>query len=125
MRGDVPDILLAADVFVLSSLAEGLPIALLEAMARGLACVASAVGGVPEAIVDGQSGILVRPGDATELAQRLREVVFDQSLRRRLGLAARERIRLHFEARTMARQYENVYRRTLERRRSHRAGPQM
>lgn len=80
----------AADVFALPSSSEGQGLAALEAMACGLPVVASAVGGLLEAIVDGHNGALVRPGDVSALAQRLTDVLQDECLRERLGSAARE-----------------------------------
>ena len=71
-RDDVFALLPAFDVFVLSSRFEGLPIALLEAMATGVAPVATRVGGIPEVITDGQDGLLVDPGDPATLARRAR-----------------------------------------------------
>ncbi|MEY2567254.1 MAG: hypothetical protein QOE35_1783 [Actinomycetota bacterium] len=88
LRDDVPDLLAGFDVFVLSSRFEGLPIALLEAMASGLACVATAVGGVPEVVTHGEDGLLVPPGDAAGLAVALGKVLEDAALRNALGSAA-------------------------------------
>jgi glycosyltransferase involved in cell wall biosynthesis len=79
-----------AQVFALPSKAEGLPMALLEAMAHGMACVTSPVGGIPELVRDGRNGLLVPPGDPKALAAALRSLVDDPALRRRLGQAARE-----------------------------------
>ncbi len=89
-RGNLPsgaavrDELDAADIFVLPSRQEGLPRALVEAMARGLPCIASTVGGIPELL---PAGDLVEPGDATGLAAKIREVVSDAD--RRTSMAAR------------------------------------
>src|SRR5205807_4507369 len=68
LRSDVADVLAAADLFVLPSLSEGLPLALLEAMFAGLPIVASRVGEIPTALVDGECGVLVPPGDPAALA---------------------------------------------------------
>lgn len=97
-RDDVPGLLAGCDVVCLPSRAEGLPLVLLEAMAQGKPVVASAVGGVPELVVDGDSGLLVPPGDAGALAVALRRVLGDPTLGRRLGEAARERVRERFSA---------------------------
>jgi glycosyltransferase involved in cell wall biosynthesis len=78
-------------VFVLPSISEGLPVALLEAMAWGKAIVATRVGGVPEVIDDGVEGVIVAPGDPASLAAALRRLLEDPELRRRLGRAARLR----------------------------------
>ena len=87
-RDDVAQVLPAFDVFVLSSLHEGLPIALLEAMASRVAPVATAVGGVPEVIRDRADGLLVPPADPVALASALAEVLDDAALRERLACAA-------------------------------------
>ena len=93
-RRDVPQLLAAADVFVLPSTSEGLPVSVLEAMAAGLPVVASRVGGVPEQVSDGKTGLLVEPGDPNELAAALHRLTVDPSLRRRLGSAGRARAEL-------------------------------
>ena len=84
-RNDVLDLLPGFDVFCLSSQFEGLSIALVEAMATGVACVATAVGGIPEVIEDGVSGLLVPAGATTALADTLERVLLDESLKSRLG----------------------------------------
>jgi len=90
-REDVADVLRAADLMVLPSLDEGLPIAILEAMACGRPVVATPVGGVPEAVVDGQTGLLVPPGDPAHLAQAVLRLLHDPILARRLGDEGRRR----------------------------------
>lgn len=80
------------DVFVMPSLSEGMPIALLEAMAYGCAIVASAVGGVPEVVADGSEAVLVPPSDPAALADAVARTAADPALRARLGAAAHERI---------------------------------
>jgi glycosyltransferase involved in cell wall biosynthesis len=83
-RMDVPHLLRAADAFVMSSLSEGLPMVLLEAMAAHVPCVATAVGGIPE-LLDGEAGLLVQPGAPEELAAALRLMTNDPELRRRIS----------------------------------------
>jgi glycosyltransferase involved in cell wall biosynthesis len=90
-RQDVPALLAESDVFVLSSLSEGMPISILEAMAAGLPLVASRVGGVPELVVDGETGLLVPPGDPEALAEALARIVAEPGLRRRLGQTSLDR----------------------------------
>lgn len=82
-----------ADLFAMPSLSEGLPVALLEAMARGLPIVVSRVGGVPEIVTDGADAVLVEAGDAAALADRLGDLVEDPERRRELGEAAIGRVR--------------------------------
>jgi glycosyltransferase involved in cell wall biosynthesis len=96
-RGDVPQLLAEADVFCLSSRSEGLPLSILEAMAAGLPVVASAVGGVPEQVADGETGFLVPPGDETALAAALERLAGDAELRGRLGAAGRARAEERFD----------------------------
>lgn len=110
-REDVRDLLPGFDLFVLSSRVEGLPIALLEAMACGLPCIATSVGGIPEVIEDGVSGLMTLPGDPMALHHRIWALLIDPDLRRRLGSAARERILQEFTASQMTRRYQVVYER--------------
>jgi glycosyltransferase involved in cell wall biosynthesis len=112
VRGDVPDLLRASDVFALASEREGLPLALVEAMAAGLPVVVSRVGGMPEAI-GGEAGLLFEPGDVDGLAQRLTACLTDANLRQRLGAAARQRAGKSFSTETMVRSLEAVYERSL------------
>jgi glycosyltransferase involved in cell wall biosynthesis len=107
-RGDVPELLPAFDVFALSSRFEGLPIALLEAMATGLPCVATRVGGIPEVITDGRDGLLVEPGDAVRLAEALTALLDDPVRRDEIGRHAVRRAG-DFEVTGAIRQIERVY----------------
>jgi glycosyltransferase involved in cell wall biosynthesis len=109
-RKDVPDILAAADVFVMPSLSEGLPLALVEAMAAGLPVVVSDVGGVPEVAVAGREAILVPPGDPARLAEGLATLLRDAGARSAMGQAARERAVRDFSVSTMCEAYERLYR---------------
>jgi glycosyltransferase involved in cell wall biosynthesis len=82
-----------ADIFVMPSFSEGMPMALLEAMAHGLPIVASRVGGVPEILTDGLDAVLVEPGDPVELSRALAHLAADSDRRRELGAASAERAR--------------------------------
>jgi glycosyltransferase involved in cell wall biosynthesis len=114
-RTDVPDLLRAADIFVLSSAWEGLPITILEAMASGVPCVATTVGGNAEAIEDGVSGFLVPPHDPETLAGAIDRAAADGELRLRIGRAGRLAYESRFTADKMARQTEALYRLSLAR----------
>jgi glycosyltransferase involved in cell wall biosynthesis len=109
-REDVAHLQSAADVFVMPSLWEGLPLAILEAMFAKTAIVASATSGIPEAIEDGRDGLLVPPGDAEALAAALWRVLTDRSLRNRLVESAHERAHASFSINRMADAYEDLYR---------------
>jgi glycosyltransferase involved in cell wall biosynthesis len=109
-RADVANVQAAADIFVMPSFSEGLPLALLEAMFAGSPIVASRTGGMPEAVRDGREGILVAPGNVGELRAALAKLLRDPSLRQRLGAAARNRAMEHFSLQRMANCYEALYR---------------
>lgn len=115
-RSDIADLNALTDIFAMPSLWEGLPMALLEAMVAGKAIVASATGGIPEAIVDGREGILFPPGDLHALARGLRTLMTDRARRRMFGAAALERARHEFTVQVMADRYLELYTRMFERR---------
>lgn len=108
-RQDIPTLLQAMDVFVLPSLSEGLPLSLLEAMAAEKPVVATDVGGIPEVIDDGETGLLVASGDAEALAQRILSLLTNAPLARRLGWDARLRVEQRFSISSMVRAYEKLY----------------
>ena len=101
-RQDVAACLAAADVVALPSLHEGLGVAALEAMAAGRPLVASRVGGLAEAVVHEETGLLVPPGHPGALATALARLASDAALRARLGAAGRERVRARYTAAHMA-----------------------
>jgi glycosyltransferase involved in cell wall biosynthesis len=112
-RADVSTLLADADVFVLSSRSDGLPMSVIEAMAAGLPVVASAVGGVHELVVDGETGLLVAPGDPAALAAALTRLASDPAYRRRLGDAGRARAEQRFDLAPFRRAHVELYRREL------------
>ncbi len=117
-RQDLPAVFAVADIFVMSSLWEGLPMALLGAMAAGLPVVATRVAGHTDVVRDGETGWLVPAAAPDALANRLAMLIDRRDLRRRMGEASRLRIALEFNAPTMARAYERVYDACLAERRA-------
>ena len=119
-RGDVARLLADADLFVNPGVvdsagrAEGLGITTIEAMASGLACVGSRVGGIPETIVDGETGLLVAPGDEPALAAAVNRLLDDPSMRRAMGDAARRRAADRFTWRVLAGEVAAIYRDVLQ-----------
>jgi len=111
-RDDVAELLPAFDVFALSSQHEGLPISLLEAMAAGVPCVATSVGGVPEVINNGNEGLLVPAGDGVALADALNALLHAPELRNAIGARAAQTAR-RFDVTQAARRTESVYRDAL------------
>lgn len=112
-RSDARMLLDAADVFVLPSRHEGMPLALLEAMDAGLPVVATRVIGSEEVVAEGQTGLLVKPRDATAIERALGRLLADPSLRAEYGRAGRQRFADGFTAGLMAERTQAVYNRTL------------
>jgi len=109
LRKDVPKLLAQADMLLLPSDWEGVPLVVLEAMAAGKPVVATRVGGIPELVEDGLTGILVPPQDPQALAAAIVRLVQDAELRRKMGEAGRRRALEQFDIRKTARQYEKLY----------------
>jgi glycosyltransferase involved in cell wall biosynthesis len=108
-RPDIPQLLAASDLFVLPSLWEGLPMALLEGMAAGLPVIATDVAGSRQVVVNGESGLLVPPGDPTALASAMTGLLADDAERTRLGRAARQRVESEFSAARQAARHAEAY----------------
>jgi glycosyltransferase involved in cell wall biosynthesis len=115
LRSDVPALMSAIDVSVMPSLNEALSNVLLESMAAGAPIVATRVGGTPEAIQDGVSGLLVEPGDPHALAAAIARLLDDPLLASRLGSAAKNVIKDQFSIVRMIEDTERLYRRLLDR----------
>jgi glycosyltransferase involved in cell wall biosynthesis len=108
-RTDAPDLMAAADLLVLPSLAEAFGLVLTESLYLGTPVVATRVGGIPEIVEDGVDGLLVPPGDSAALADALAELLNDPEKRHRLAGAGRARVSERFRFADMVRAYENVY----------------
>ena len=112
-RHDLDEYLGAFDVLVHPALAEGLGVITLKAQAAGVPVVASAVGGLPEAVADNKSGRLVPPSDVAALVAALEAVLGDSALRRRYAVAAKQRMRAAFSIDTMLDAHIDLYRTVL------------
>lgn len=108
-RDDAGDILAGADIYAMPSLSEGLPLALLEAMAVGLPVIASRVGGIPEVAIDGENALLVPPGDPAALGSAIERLIGDRALCARLGRAARQTAERDYTLDAMLDRYEAIY----------------
>lgn len=106
---DVPALMARGSAFVLSSLTEGVSLTILEAMATGLPVVATRVGGNPEVVADGATGLLVPPADPPALAAALLALWRDPARRRAMGAAGRARAEECFDVRLMVEKYETIY----------------
>ncbi|QEG02192.1 Alpha-D-kanosaminyltransferase [Stieleria maiorica] len=109
IRDDIPVVLAQASMFVLPSVTEGISLTLLEAMATGLPVVACDVGGNPEVVADGRTGILVPPRDPAALAGAIRRLDEDRDLARRFGSEGRARVESKFCVRKMVHAYQQLY----------------
>ncbi|MDQ3704901.1 MAG: glycosyltransferase [Chloroflexota bacterium] len=119
-RDDIRHILAASDVFALSSLQEGLPVAVLEAAAAGLPIVATGVGGVPEVIRDGTTGLLVQPGDPQAMADAIIALLTAPRRARELAAAAKELVEREYSTQAWSRKWEALYLQEVRRRRRRR-----
>jgi glycosyltransferase involved in cell wall biosynthesis len=108
-RADIVNLLAASDFFVLPSLMEGLPLAILEAMSQKLPVIATPVGGVPELLEPERHGLLVKPGDAADLADAIARLKTDPALCKSLGKAGYDRVCREFTFDVMTRKYEDIY----------------
>jgi glycosyltransferase involved in cell wall biosynthesis len=116
VRSDVPEVMSAADGYVMSSAWEGMPMVLLEAAAAGLPIVSTRVGGNHEVVLDGQSGFLVPPSDHEALgAAMVRLHRLPDAERRAMGERGREHIRAHYDLTRVAERWEGLYREVLAR----------
>ncbi len=112
-RDDARAFIAAADVFVSPADVEGLPVAILEALALGRPVAATAVGGVPSVVVDGETGILVPPGDPEALADAVERLLADAEWAARLGKAGQALVETEYGLEKMVAAYEQVYREIL------------
>ena len=103
------DLLMDADVFVLTSLTEALPVSVIEAIAMGLPCIVTDVGGNSDIIENGKQGYLVEPGDYRAIASHLRSMIANPLERRRMGNAARLTAVRQFDLKKMVTKYNELF----------------
>lgn len=108
-QSDMPGVYAAMDVFVLPSLNEGLPMTVLEAMAASRPVIATRVGAVPRVVRDGETGLLVNPGDAAALRDAIARLLTDPDLCQRMSTQAHDWVQRNFTSEVMARQYRTMY----------------
>lgn len=120
-QSDIPSVLAASDMFVLSSDWEGNPLAVMEAMAAGLPVIATHVGGVPELVQSGDQGILVPAGDQIKFANAMQTLLENAETRRTMGCAAQVRAAREFRVERMVEGYANLYREVVKRARGKQA----
>ena len=104
------ELLATASIYVLPSYAEGLPISILEAMSAGLPVVTTPVGGIPEAITDGEEGLLVPTGNAEALSDAIQRLLSDSELREAMGSRGQAKFDTCFNANVVLPQLESMYR---------------
>lgn len=114
LRTDVARLLQAADIFLLTSISEGIPLTLIEAMAAGIPIVATRVGGIGEVVADGSTGLLAPSGDHSSLAEQILRLSENAALRRELGAEGRERAWALFSEKKMHASYRQLYQEMLE-----------
>jgi len=111
---DIPDDYRNADIYITTSLSDGTPVSLLEAMASGLACIATSVGGIPEWIEDKKTGLLITPGSPQETANAILMLASDPSLCLRMGSAARDFIIRNGQWKNLMTQADKDYQELIE-----------
>jgi len=115
LRMDVPDMLAVMDIFILTSLWEGLPRVFSQSMAAKLPIVATKVDGAPEAITDGLNGFMTQPGKPLEMVQYLEKLINDKALREKMGLEGLKIAEKNFSVESMIEDIEDVYQASLKR----------
>lgn len=112
-RSDARRILLALDVFALPSVVEGQPVSILEAMDASLPVVATRVGGIPDIVVEGETGFLVEPGNLESFTASLERLLSSPELRLKMGQSGKQRVQKYFSAEAMAEQFQRLYEKCL------------
>ena len=111
IREDIPDMLHTSDIFVLTSKGgDGLPISILEAMATARPVIATACDGIPEEVIDGETGLIYRLQDVDALTEAMVNLAQNSGLRKQMGIAGQHRVRKHFRVEQMVDKMSAIYR---------------
>ena len=110
---ELPELLRNVDIFVMPSIREEFGVAAVEAQAMEIPVVSTRVGGVPEVVLDGETGILVEPGDSEQLAQAILTLIENPALRRQMGKRGREHVLANYRWEDNAALMENLYQRIV------------
>ncbi len=113
-RNDVHEVMNTFDIFILPSLTEGLPNVILEAMASSKPVIATAVGGIPEAVVEGETGLLIPPSNTTAIMDAIRSLLSDHKAALRMGEAGRRRVEENFSLQKEVSSFEHLYQQLLD-----------
>jgi glycosyltransferase involved in cell wall biosynthesis len=103
----------AADIYLHAARADTFPNTILEALACGTPVIATAVGGIPEQIIDGETGFLTRPGDAADMAEKIIQLLENDDLLHKMGIAAGKYAQINFSSERMVNDYLNFYQEVL------------
>jgi len=103
-----------ADIYILPSYNEGLPMSILEAMTYCLPIISTPVGGIPEAVHDGVNGYLINPGDCKALAEKIELLATDKPLREQMGLASYKLVQEKFDINVIIKQLKEIYQDVLK-----------
>ena len=113
LREDIPQLLSLMDIFILPSLTEGTPLSIMEAMSMKLPVVASRVGGIPEVVYDGKTGLLVTPRKPDEITDAVLNLLQDSKTRKEMGARAREIVKKKFSLENCVKGHEKLYKRLI------------
>jgi glycosyltransferase involved in cell wall biosynthesis len=107
------ELLIMSDILVLPSYNEGLPMAILEAMSHGLPIISTPVGGIPEAILSGENGFLMEPGDIHQMSIHLEKLILDKGLREQMGIKNQKLIKEQFSLNSLMKSLSDIYMNTI------------
>jgi glycosyltransferase involved in cell wall biosynthesis len=116
IREDIPQLLSFMDIFILPSITEGTPLSIMEAMSMKLPVIASRVGGIPEVVSHGKTGLLVNPGNPDEITDAVFKLLEDSKTRKEMGLRAREVVKKKFSLEHCVRGHEKLYKKLMRKR---------